>query len=263
MSNKNIEIVYQDDDILVANKPDGISVTPDRAGTKDLLPILQKQLQTDQPLRPVHRLDKSVSGAILIAKTPEAQSKHASWFDKNIIKHTYLALISGAILENSGVIDTPMSHSRKNPRIMIIDTKRGKPAITKWRALANFGIIALFAVDPETIRTHQVRLHLASINLPLVIDPLYAGTRPVLLSDFKDRYRLKGKIEEKPLIERLTLHSYQLEIPVGDAATRKITAKPEKRFAATIKMLAKHNPHGADAILDEKQFQAVINALPI
>lgn len=259
MAQKKIEIVYQDDEFLVANKPAGISVTPDRGGQPDLLPLLQHQLQID-PLLPVHRLDKFVSGAILIAKTASAQSKYASWLTKNIVKHTYLALISGALLERSGTIDAPISRSKKNPQIMLIDKKRGKPAITKWRALADFGMMALLEVQPETIRTHQIRLHLASINLPLAYDPLYAGTRPVLLSDFKNRYRLKGKDSEKPLIERLTLHSYQFQIPRDDGTTQKIVAKPEKRFAATIKMLAKHNPDGKEAILDRSAFDAVINA---
>ena len=263
MAKNKIEIIHEDSEIIVVNKPPGISVTADRSGTEDLLPILTRQLQPKEELRPVHRLDKSTSGAMIIAKTPEAQSQYASWFEKRIIKKKFLALVTGYVARKTRTIKTPIAHSRKNPRIMILDSKRGTPCLTHYKLLADFGLVALLAVVPETIRTHQIRIHLASVNLPLTIDPLYGGTRPILLSDIKPGYIHKREKPESPLIERLTLHAYQLEVPTENAPSAIYIAKMEKKFTATVKMLTKHNPKGPDAFEDPSDLEKILNSNPI
>lgn len=263
MAKSKIEIIHEDSEIIVVNKPAGISVTSDRSGAEDLLPMLIKQMRTDLELRPIHRLNKYASGAMIIAKTPQAQSQYASWFEKCVIKKKFLALVTGYVAKKTRTITTSIAHSRKDPRIMVLDRKRGKPCITHYKLLADFGLVALLAVEAETTRTHQIRIHLASVNLPLTIDPLYGGTRPILLSDIKPGYTHKKTAKESPLIERLTLHAYQLEVPTDNGLPAIYIAKMEKKFAATVKMLTKHNPKGIVAFDDPADLDKILNAQTI
>jgi 23S rRNA pseudouridine1911/1915/1917 synthase len=259
-----IEIIYQNDDFIVINKPSGISVTKDRSGHIDLLPAISAQLKTDQQLRLIHRLDKDTSGVMMIAKNAETQSKYASAFEKRLMKKTYLALISGIVSREAGTIKTRIARSRKDERKMCADP-RGKPATTYWQLLAEFDLISLLAVRPVTGRTHQIRVHMSNRGMPLAIDPIYGSTKPIMLSDYKAKYRTSKLQEEKPLIERLTLHSYQLELPFVDSEdTPKIfIAKPDKKLSGTIKMLNKHNNQGPAAFLNPEFFEAIVTAQPL
>ena len=284
MSKPKIEIIYQDNDIIVINKPSGVSVTKDRSGMPELLDFLAGQLEPQicRQLRLVHRLDKDTSGVMILAKTAEAQSQFSSWFEKRLVKKTYLALVTGIISGYQGTIKTSIVRSRKNPALMCTTGKKGKEAVTEWKLLADFGTIALLAVKPITGRTHQIRLHLTSIGLPLAIDPLYGSPRALFLSDFKADYRLARRQTEKPLIERLTLHAYQLSFQaqpqdeprnlIDNSFNRPaiFIAALDKKFAATIKMLTKHNPKGQKAFSpkdslqrDPDAFSKIINAKPL
>lgn len=258
MPKSNIEIIYHDQNLLVINKPTGVSVTRDRSGKPDVLSILKEQLP-DTELRLIHRLDKLTSGAMLLAKNLPTQSKYSSMFEKRQIKKTYLALVTGMTSRHSGVIRTAMAQDKRNAKLMRIDSRRGKPAVTQWQLLANFGNTALLAVKPVTGRTHQIRVHMASIGLPLAIDPLYGSTRPIMLSDVKHNYRLTQGKTENPLIDRLTLHAYQLEIPPSESCPTVFTAELDKKFAAAIKMLTKHNPNAAEAFTDPNTLEAILN----
>lgn len=271
MRKPRIEIIYQacprtqrrDDDIIVINKPSGVFVTKDRTGAPQLVDMLSEQLgpQISSELRLVHRLDKDTSGVMILAKNKETQSKFSSYFEKKLIKKTYLAIVTGPLPGRQGTINAPLAQSWKKPGLMCITRKKGKEAVTDWKLLADFGLIALLAVNPLTGRTHQIRVHLPSIGLPLAIDSLYGANRPLFLSDFKPDYRLgKGQIE-KPLIDRLTLHAYQLLIANRKSKIEnELIAGLDKKFAATIKMLTKHNPNGLDAFTDPDNFSKIINA---
>jgi 23S rRNA pseudouridine1911/1915/1917 synthase len=265
-----IEIIYQDADILVINKPTGFSVTKDRSADIELLPVLTKQLglTSEEKLLLVHRLDKETSGVMILAKNKDAQRQFSGYFTKNLIKKTYLALVSGAVTQDEGTIDAPIGNNRKDSRLMGIDFgKRGKKAVTNWRLLADFGMAALVAVAPVTGRTHQIRVHLPSMGMPLSIDPLYGSSEGLMLSNFKSDYRLGKWQEEKPLIERLTLHAYQIELPAdtqpGAAVPHIFTAKLDKKFAATVKMLAKHNTRGPAAFKDPDMLAKILDGKPI
>ena len=263
MLKAQIEIIYQDNDIIVINKPTGVSVTKDRSGDAELLDILNDQLgpQISSQLRLVHRLDKHTSGVMILAKNAETQSSFSSYFEKKLIKKTYLALVTGVVPDPQGTINIPLMRSHKNPALMCITRKKGKEAVTDWQLLADFGTVALLDVSPLTGRTHQIRVHLPSIGLPLVIDPLYGSSQPLFLSDFKTNYRLGSGQTEKPLIERLTLHAYQIQLlnPEPNRPAHFI-AGLDKKFAATIKMLTRHNPKGLDAFTNTDDFSKIINA---
>jgi len=263
MPKNDIEIIYQDADLVVINKPAGISTTADRTGESSLLPLLQKQLGADTGLRLIHRLDKAASGAMLLAKNLATQSRFSSMFEKRRVKKNYLALVTGAAGALTGTIDTPLAHSRQNPRLMQTSRKRGKPAVTRWNLLADFGAMALLAAEPVTGRTHQIRAHLKSIGLPLVIDPLYGSARPIMLSDFKPDYRPKKDKAESPLIDRLTLHAYQIGLPPGLDKPDTFVARLDKKFAAVIKALTKYNPKGPDAFVNPENLTAILAAIPL
>ncbi len=280
MSKTKVEVIYQDSSILVINKPSGVSVTADRTGADELLDLLAVELEAQAvgELRLVHRLDKDTSGVMILAKNIEAQRRFTGYFEDRCVKKTYLALVNGLVSEPQGIIDAPVAALEKKPGLMRIDTKVGKKAVTEWKLLADFGAIALLAVNPLTGRTHQIRVHLASAGMPLAIDPMYGSSSPLLLSDHKADYKL-GKFQiEKPLIERLTLHAYQLEflqqtqtvIHEQPAIPAKAGTQPhyfvaplDKKFKAAIKMLTKYNPKGPMAFLNQDDFDKIINGQKI
>ena len=258
-----IEIIYEDQHLIAINKPTGVSVTKDRVGKPDILELLAKQ-RDGEKLRLIHRLDKGTSGIMLLAKTPESQSIFSSGFEKRLFKKTYLVLVSGYVSSETGRIKAPIARSLRDAKQMCISSKRGKESITDFRLLAEFGMVSLVAAMPVTGRTHQIRVHFANRNMPLAIDPVYGGKRPIMLSDYKAGYGLTRGKSEKPLIERLTLHAYQLELPKTELTEpMTLVAKPDKKFAAAIKMLTKHNPDGPEAFLDQQDFESIIAAMPL
>jgi RluA family pseudouridine synthase len=257
MRKKDIEIIEADNDIVVVNKPAGISVTADRTGREDIITILSRQLKGQEGLRLVHRLDKHASGVLVIAKNRETQSELSRCFAKRMVKKSYLALAAGYVSDKEGVIDVAIARSRKDVRMMCVSGRRGKAAVTRWRLLADFGGVVLLEVEPVTGRTHQIRVHLAHKHMPLAIDPLYGSSKPLMLSDFKVDYRAKREREEVSLIDRLTLHAYGLEIPVK-GKSKIYMARLDKKFAATIKMLDKHGPTAGRAFLESGQLSAIL-----
>ena len=224
--------------------------------------MLGEQLgeQIRSKLRLIHRLDKATSGVMILAKNVEAQTRFTGYFKSRHVKKTYLTLVTGVIPGRQGRIDMPLAQSPKKPSLMCIARNKGKESVTNWKLLADFGAVALLAVSPITGRTHQIRVHLPYIRLPLAIDPLYGSSRSLFLSDFKTDYRLARDHTEKPLIERLTLHAYQIQFLEPEPARPEVfIAGLDKKFTATIKMLTKHNPKGADAFVNPDDFSRIIN----
>lgn len=243
MKKLSVPVLYENQDILVLNKPSGISVTKDRSGAPWLMEILQKEFPTPEPLRLVHRIDKETSGVLLLAKHKPAQTFYTSGFSKQRFAKLYLALVQGPLPQNRGRIKAPLLRSRQNPQTMHVQPWKGKEAVTDWLKLMELGPFALLAVQPLTGRTHQIRVHLAHRGIPLALDPLYASPHPLMLSDYKKDYRPKRETPESPLISRLTLHAYQIQIPplpTEPQTVRTFVAPLDKKFSATLKMLFKH-----------------------
>ncbi|HSV26946.1 MAG TPA: hypothetical protein VLH60_03545, partial [Sedimentisphaerales bacterium] len=109
-----------------------------------------------------------------------------------------------------------------------------------------------------------IRVHLPSIGLPLAIDPTYGSSEPVMLSEVKQGYRLSRDSEERPLMERLTLHAYELRVPLkGGDEPKVFVAGLDEKFRATVKMLAKHNKNGLKAFRREGVFERIVSSRPL
>ncbi len=182
----NLDIVYQDEEIVVVDKPSGMVVHPG-AGNKDktlvngLLYLYKKNLSTLNGLsRPgiVHRIDKETSGLLVVAKTNFSHANLAKQFSEHTIKRKYLALIWGVIRPLNGKITTLISRSKKNRQLMSVSEISGKKAITNYKTLKVFSgkeipKISLLECILETGRTHQIRVHLSHMGNGLVGDKKY------------------------------------------------------------------------------------------
>ena len=190
-------IVFEDEHLLVVDKPAGLVVHP-AAGNRDgtlvnaLLHHCAGRLSgIGGVARPgiVHRIDKDTSGLMLVAKTDVAHEGLARQFAAHSIDRRYLAIVSGTPLAKAGKVDAPLarsSHDRK--KIAIVDGARGKRAVTYWTKLKELRDAALVECRLETGRTHQVRVHMASIGHALLGDPVYGGVRRIhrgLLKELK------------------------------------------------------------------------------
>ncbi|MEI6309769.1 MAG: RluA family pseudouridine synthase [bacterium] len=204
-------ILYEDEALLVVEKPRGLVVHPSaghRAGTLVNALLAHTHLSGGSaPQRPgiVHRLDKDTSGLMLVAKTDQAHGLLAAQFAERTVTKTYLALAHGLLLEEEGRIEVPLRHDVGKLRVEAAAS--GKRASTEFRLLKRYPQgYSLLELHPETGRTHQLRVHLAFIGHPVVGDPLYAPSNPwklagQMLHASQLRFRHPNHLEE------MTFHS--------------------------------------------------------
>ena len=238
-------------DYVAIAKPAGLAVIPGRAETTSVLEELAAELdlpwtgQADPRLRVVHRIDKETSGVVLFAKHIAAQRHVSHQFQNNTVRKQYLTLVAGSPPEDSGQIDAPLAVHPSDPKRMAC-SKHGRPALTLWEVAGRFGSITLLRIFPKTGKTHQIRVHLKSIGLPLLVDPLYNRRPPgaptgLLLSGFKRDYRNTHGEVERPLIDRLTLHAETLTFSALDGQEITVTAPLPKDLRSAINMLGKYS----------------------
>jgi 23S rRNA pseudouridine1911/1915/1917 synthase len=203
-----LTIVFEDDHLLVVDKPTGLVVHP-AAGNFDgtlvnalLHHCAGKLSGIGGVARPgiVHRIDKDTSGLLVVAKTDVAHEGLAKQFAAHSIDRRYLAIVSGVPKTSGGVIDAPLARSSANrKKIAIVEGGRGKRAVTHWKRLNVLRDAALVECRLETGRTHQVRVHMASISHPLVGDPVYGGSG-----------KTHGNVLKKLGFHRQALHAAEL-----------------------------------------------------
>lgn len=177
-----IEIIYEDNDIIVVNKPKGMVVhpangNPDGTLVNAIMAICKDSLSgIGGEIRPgiVHRLDKDTSGLLIVAKNDKAHVNMSEQIKNHEVKKTYIALVRGIVKENEATIDMPIGRSTSDRKKMAV-TKNGKNAVTHIKVLKRYDKYTLLQVNIETGRTHQIRVHLSYIGYPIVGDCTYSN----------------------------------------------------------------------------------------
>jgi RluA family pseudouridine synthase len=246
-----ISILFEDDHLLALDKPSGLLTSPDRYDRErpNLMKLLHAGIAEGKPwarehnrdyLANSHRLDFETSGIILLAKSKPALVKLADQFGSNKPLKRYVALINGAPVEDEFTVDKRISPHLAKPGLMRVDPRHGKKSLTRFSVLEKFRNHTLLRCEPLTGRTHQIRIHLRSVRLPIVGDKLYHGA-PLKLSRLKRRYTIKTGEVEKPLIDRVALHAEELSLPhpvTGEMVT--IKAPWPKDLAVAVKYLRRY-----------------------
>jgi RluA family pseudouridine synthase len=205
----NIEILYEDKDIVAVNKPEGLaSISESDINNETLHSFLEKKYL--QKMFIVHRIDKEASGIILFAKNPETHKYLNDQFAKRRVKKTYLALVHSKVNDEKGRVDKPIREFGSGR--MGVDEKNGKRSITDYKLNKEYKDFSLLHVSIITGRRHQIRVHLYSIGNPIVGDLRYG-----------DR-----KIQEK--FPRLMLHAHEIEIKLPSGKSEYIKAVPPSSF---------------------------------
>lgn len=234
-----LEIIYEDEDYVVVNKPSGVLSIPDRHNV-EFISIAGLLRERYPNIFIVHRIDKETSGCICFAKNEKAHKFLSLLFEKRSIEKYYLGIIHGSFEQKSGVIkDAIMEHPVIKGK-MIINQKQGKPSVTEFETLESFGAYSLVSFKILTGRTHQIRLHCANLGHPIVCDSLYGLTNPVFISSLKKKYNLsKDELEEKPILSRMALHAHRLVFKTENGATIEVEAPMTKDMNAMLKQCRK------------------------
>lgn len=244
-----LEILYQDQHLIAVHKPPGFPVEPGRWGehpvtlTGALLDWAEDRRRPDglpaaRP-RALHRLDLGTSGVLLYALSLEGERYYRGLFEGGMIEKIYHALVLGEVLA-AGVVDAPLEPDPRDAgRMHVVPPGQGKPARTEYAPRARYRGYTLLECRPRTGRTHQIRVHLASMGFPLAVDPRYGGRDRLLLSDLKRGYRAKPGRAEAPLIDRLTLHARALRLTLLQGGEHTIAAEYPKDFRVLLSKLEK------------------------
>ena len=234
-----IETLYEDDELIIVNKPAGLLVIPDRFNHE--LPSLNKMLEAKlgQKIWIVHRIDRDTSGVICFAKNEHMHRYLSILFQERGVNKFYAGLVNGIVVPPEGRIESPIAEHPAVHGKMVV-AKKGKMAVTDYKVVEQWPLYSLLQFQIHTGRTHQVRVHMQSIGHPLVCDPLYGDGEPFLLSRIKRKYRMSEKDEEeKPLLSRLALHAYRLEFEKEDGTIISAEAPLPKDIAACVNQLNK------------------------
>jgi 23S rRNA pseudouridine1911/1915/1917 synthase len=232
-----LEIVYEDGDLAVVNKPAGMMVHAGSGATEDarnrgtlvnaLLHHMRELSSSSGPLRPgiVHRLDKQTSGLIVVAKNDLAHARLASMFSRRQVRKLYLTLVQGELPQDTGTVNASISRDTVRRTRMTTRREGGRTAVSHWQVLRRihgpYGSFTLASVRIETGRTHQIRVHMASLGHPVVGDTLYGASAAIVpRAEFSQLPKLA--------LPRNFLHAAELEFshPVSDKRITMVSNLP-------------------------------------
>ncbi|RZK48598.1 MAG: RNA pseudouridine synthase [Pedobacter sp.] len=228
-------IIFEDDNYIVVNKPPFIASLDERNSNGEIN-ILRLAKQYTEDAQVCHRIDKETSGALVIAKNPEAYRNLSIQFEKRKVNKLYHAVVEGQFSFDNLLVDLPiLNDGNKN---VSIDRMEGKRAETIFNTIKHFKHYTLVSAKPITGRMHQIRIHLATQRASITGDHMYKGS-PVFLSSIKRNYRLTKGEEEQPIMKRFALHAKEISFLNLDGSTVNIEAPYPKDFATLIKLLEK------------------------
>lgn len=168
-----LQIVYQDHELLLVDKPDGLLSVPGKG--EHLADCLLARVQAAFPTALlVHRLDRDTSGIMVFALTPKAQRHLGLQFERRHMKKVYVARVWGHVAEQTGTVDLPLIVDWPNRPLQHVNHETGKPALTDWRVVKHEGETTRMRLYPHTGRSHQLRVHMKEIGHPILGDPFYA-----------------------------------------------------------------------------------------
>lgn len=234
----HLDIIFENNNFVAINKPAGLLSIPDREQTQTSLKDIL--LEKYGKIFTVHRLDKDTSGVIVFAKDETTHKYLSQLFESRAVEKYYQAILLGSPTEKKGTIDAPIAKNMLDRGRMIIH-QRGKPSVTDYEVLEEHKFYSLVQFQIHTGRTHQIRIHSQSIGHPVACDALYGDGKPILLSSFKRKFKLsKNEEEERPMLNRVALHSYQLAFEDVIGKEIALTAELPKDMRATLQQMRKN-----------------------
>ena len=228
-------ILFEDNDFYVINKPPFIATLEDRGSSVNIIKFAKEYCATSQAC---HRLDKDTSGVLLIAKTPEAYRHASMQFENRSVTKIYHAVVEGSHEFKTKTVNASLMITGKGK--VVINSSKGKDSETSFTTLGIYKNYSLVECKPITGRMHQIRVHLASLNAPIVGDEFYDG-KPFYLSSIKKKYNLKKNTAETPLIQRFALHAFALKLQKMNGDEYIFEAPYPKDFKVLVEQLEKNN----------------------
>ena len=243
-----INIVYEDDYLMLINKPYDMVVHPaggHPSGTlvNALAFHCQNLSQVNGPLKAgiVHRLDRDTSGIMLTIKSDAVHSHIAMQFEKRYVRKEYLAVVEGELMLDSDEISLPIARHKIDSQKMAVRHDIGKEAVSIYEVIERFRGYTLVKIMPKTGRTHQIRVHMRAIGHPVVADFMYGSQESCYLSDLLQKEREPGEL---PIIERQALHAHRIEFfhPIQNKKMEFEVDMPED-ISALVKTLRDVRPY--------------------
>lgn len=239
-SQKEFKIIFEDDYLIVINKAPMVLTIPDRWNTK-LTSVYKLLKEKYGEIFIVHRLDRDTSGIMVFAKDAETHRYLSMLFENQQIEKIYHAIVEGQFSEDPIEIDIPISPD-PSTKGKSIASARGKASLTKVKLISNFKKSALVMCKLITGRHHQIRVHLAAIGNPLLVDSIYGNNTEFFVSSVKKKFNLKKHTDEKAMLSRNSLHAYSLKF-IHPQTQKEVEFEAEypKDFSATIQVLEKYS----------------------
>lgn len=232
-----LDILYVDEDFFAIGKPAGVFFEGGLFDDPSVVESLSAEFGDEsEKLAPIYSVDPDVSGVLIVARREAVRDALIDQFDAGTMTVTFLALVRGMVMSESGTLDRPVTLP-KSGRVKVAP-EHGQPARTDWRVRDSFVGFALLECQPRTRLEQQVRAQLHDAGLPLAVDTLHGGASKLMLSSFKAGYRRSRRRPERPLIERASLHAATVEFKHPTTGDRmRFEAAMPKDLKATLHQL--------------------------
>ncbi|RPH44555.1 MAG: RluA family pseudouridine synthase [Planctomycetota bacterium] len=246
-----LEIVHEDDHLIAINKPPQFVVHPAAGHWDDtlvnaLLHHCGVLPETDEIYKPgiVHRIDKDTSGVIIAAKTLKAHGEITKQFQDRVVQKSYRAIVEGEVAFDEDIIDKDMDrHKKEFDKMAVVKKGTGKNAVSFYRVIERFNGFTFVEVAPKTGRTHQIRVHMASIGHPCVSDSAYGKRDALFLRDLGATEDPLVPEPEQPILMRQALHAYRISFThPGTGMIVEYTAPVAKDLELVLELLRKYRP---------------------